>query len=91
MGVPRGFFLDNFIEGHRMEMHWETDYHREASIQTEYSDNLRPYYDEYYVPKVIKDMSTKKILCTEFVNGVEVDLIASESQELRDKVGTLML
>lgn len=36
-------------------------------------------------------MSNKEILCTEFVDGVEIDTLMGESQEVRNKVGALML
>lgn len=46
---------------------------------------------KYYAPKVVDHLSNKEILCTEFVDGVEIDTLMSEPQEVRDRVGALML
>jgi len=46
---------------------------------------------KYYAPKVIAHLSNKEILCTEFVDGVEIDTLMHESQQVRDRVGSLML
>jgi len=56
-----------------------------------YAERLKPYPTEYYTPKVITDMSTKHILCTEFVDGVEIDTLKNEPQAVRDRAGALML
>lgn len=47
--------------------------------------------DKYYAPAVIDHLSNTNILCAEFVDGVEIDTLVNESQELRDRIGTLML
>lgn len=36
---------------------------------------MKEYLDDYYVPKVIENMTTKHLLCTEFVDGVEIDTL----------------
>jgi len=35
--------------------------------------------EKYYAPSVIDDLSNKELLCTEFVNGVEIDTLVTES------------
>jgi len=47
-------------------------------MQRHYSDRLAPYPKDYYTPKVFTDMTTKHIICTEFVDGVEIDTLTSE-------------
>jgi len=49
------------------------------------------YPDDYYTPKVYEDLTTKHLLCTEFVDGVEIDTLIHESQSVRNRVGSLML
>lgn len=36
-------------------------------------------------------MTTKTILCSEFISGTELDDISKESQETRNRVGSLIL
>lgn len=78
-GFPRGLYLNELIETTRGELHWECDYLREARYQTAYRKRLLDYPTEYYAPEVITDMTTKHLLCTEFVDGVEIDTITTQS------------
>ena len=92
MGIfPRGLYINKFIEVTRKELHWECDYEREAAYQTKYRNAISASPDKYYAPEVIDHLSTKSILCSEFVDGVEIDTLQNESQELRDRIGSLML
>ena len=78
LGVfPRGLYLDEAIKVTRGELHWECDYEREASYQTKYRNHCIRSPQKYYTPKVIEDMSTREILCTEFVDGVEIDTLVN--------------
>ena len=52
---------------------------------------MLPYMDDYYCPEVIHDMTTKRVLCSEFIDGVEIDMLGRESQEVRDRAGTVLL
>lgn len=90
-GFPRGLFLNELIETTRKELYWETDYIREAEMQMHYAEKLRPYPNDYYTPKVIEDMSSKHILCSEYVDGVEVDTLKKESEEVRNRASALLL
>ena len=92
LGVfPRGLFLEEAIKVTREELHNECDYEREATYQTKYRNSCIVSPQKFYTPKVIDDMSTKEILVTEFVDGVEIDTLGDLSQEVRNRVGALML
>lgn len=88
---PRGLYLDELIKVTRGELHWECDYSREASFQTQYRNACLSSPDKYYAPEVIEHLSTKEILCSEFVEGVEIDTFRLDTQEVRDRIGALML
>ena len=60
-------------------------------MQRHYADRLSPYPLDYYTPKVYADMSTKHILCTEFIDGVEIDTLNNQPQEVKDRAGSLLL
>lgn len=80
LGVfPRGLYLNELINVTRGELHWECDYQREAQVQSLYRNKLLVSPDKFYAPKVIEHLSNKEILCSEFVNGVEIDTFARES------------
>jgi len=52
---------------------------------------LSPYPQDYYTPHVFTDMTTKHLLCTEFIDGVEIDTLNNQPQEVKDRAGTLLL
>ena len=44
-------------------------------MQTRYHDKCIVSPDKYYAPKVVPHLSSREILCTEFVEGVEIDTL----------------
>jgi len=72
---PRGLYIDELINVSRLELHDECDYEREASYQMRYHNSCIVSPLKYYTPRVISHMSNKEILCTEFVDGVEIDTL----------------
>jgi len=88
---PRGLFLNEVIDVARGELHWECDYDREALYQREYKKHADKYPKDFYVPQVIDEMSTKHLLCTEFIYGKEIDTFVNASQELRNRIGSILI
>ena len=76
---PRGLYIDELINVSRIELRDECDYLREAAYQRRYHDACTVSPHKYYCPRVIDDMSNKEILCSEFVDGVEIDTLLNES------------
>lgn len=72
-------YLDELIKVTRHELHWECDYSREAQYQIKYGKAASVSPTKYGVPKVIEHLSTKEVLCSEFVEGIEVDTLVNES------------
>jgi len=87
---PRGLYLNEAIDVARNELHWECDYNREAFYQRAYREKLLAYEGDYYCPMIIDHLSTRNIMCSEFVDGREIDTFMNESQEVRDRIGTLL-
>jgi hypothetical protein len=69
--VPSGLFIDNIVKAGKIELSWEVDYIREAEYTQKFAQLLKPYQDNerLHVPKLIKELSTKKIITLEIVNG----------------------
>lgn len=88
---PRGLYLNEAIDVARAELHWECNYEREAAYQRAYKKHLVAYPKDFYCPAVIDHLSTKSILCSEFVDGVEVDTFLDAPQELRNRIGSLLI
>lgn len=51
------------------------------------------YPKDFYCPQVIDHLSTKTILCTEFIDGREIDTFMGEggTQKDRDRIGELLI
>lgn len=83
--LPRGLFLNNTVKVFRGELADECNYEKEAENGRRMRDNLRdePFYE---VPRVIDELSTRKVLTTELMSGRPLSEIKGFSQELRDKV-----
>ncbi|XP_066308849.1 protein ABC transporter 1, mitochondrial-like isoform X1 [Miscanthus floridulus] len=88
--IPKGLFLDRTMKVAKQELARECDYVLEASNQKRYKELLCDG-DGYYVPKVIYQLSSKKVLTSEFVPGVPIDKVAQLSQETRNYVGCKLL
>ncbi|KAM3239878.1 hypothetical protein ACQJBY_053520 [Aegilops geniculata] len=85
--IPKGLFLDRAIKVAKLELARECDYFLEASNQKRYKELLSDS-EGYYVPKVTDELSSKKVLTSEFVPGVPIDKVAVLSQETRNYVGS---
>lgn len=69
---PPGMFIDNIVKVAKRELAWEVDYNREAEYTTNFADMIKDY-PEFKVPIVAKDLTTERVITTEFVPGVPMD------------------
>lgn len=88
--LPDALYVDRVVDVARKELKWECDYRREAECSEKYA-NLLKDDDVFYVPKVFKELSTGNILTTELVEGVSVDKVINENQEVRNSVSRNIL
>jgi len=90
---PRGLYLNEAIDVARGELHWECNYEREATYQRAYREHLLAYPKDFYCPKVVDHLSTRTLLCSEFVEGREVDTFMGSggTQAMRNRIGGLLL
>ncbi|CAF1715182.1 protein ABC transporter 1, mitochondrial [Brassica napus] len=88
--IPKGLFLDRAVKVAKEELARECDYEIEAVSQKHFRKFLSDT-PGFYVPRVVDELSSKKILTTELISGVPIDKVASLDQETRDHVGRKML
>ncbi|KAF0901798.1 hypothetical protein E2562_006258 [Oryza meyeriana var. granulata] len=88
--IPKGLFLDRAMKVAKLELARECDYVLEATNQKRYKELLSDS-EGYYVPKVIDELSSKKVLTSEFVPGFPIDKVAKLDQETRNYVGSKLL
>lgn len=68
------------------ELQAECDYNREARAANVFRELLSNNSD-FYVPCVYTELSTKRVLTTEFVVGKVLDACIDEPQTIRDWIG----
>lgn len=88
--IPKGLYLDRAMKVAREELSRECDYELEAANQKRFRDILSNTKG-FYVPYVVDDISSKRVLTTELVSGIPIDKVAQLSQETRNYVGKKLL
>ncbi|KAH8289228.1 hypothetical protein KR054_002001 [Drosophila jambulina] len=87
---PQGFFIDNVVRVAKRELQWEVDYDREAEYTEKFREMISPY-PEYYVPQVVRELTTSSVLTTELVPGVPLDKCFDLSYEHRSHIAASVL
>ncbi|KAK7392166.1 hypothetical protein VNO78_20596 [Psophocarpus tetragonolobus] len=88
--IPKGLYLDRAIKVAKEELSRECDYTLEAANQKRFRDLLTDT-DGFYVPKVVDDISSKRVLTTELVRGITIDKVALLDQDTRNYIGKKLL
>ncbi|CAG2106507.1 unnamed protein product [Medioppia subpectinata] len=94
--LPEGLFVENIMRYARKELSWEVDYNREALCQHKYRQLLSTRLNNkgLYVPKVIDQLSTKRVFTSELISGIPVDRLEkmdSIPQELKNRIAKQLL
>mmetsp|Transcript_16051 Transcript_16051/g.35727 ORF Transcript_16051/g.35727 Transcript_16051/m.35727 type:complete len:610 (-) Transcript_16051:63-1892(-) len=95
--APPGLFIDEVIRVGREELRVECDYVREAENQTRFrklllsDDVLSGPECKLSVPRVIPELSTKRVLTTEMAPGGTIDKVSNLDQEERNRIGRAIL
>lgn len=95
--APPGLFIDEVIRVGREELKVECDYVREAENQTKFrelllsDDVLSGPECKLSVPRVIPELSTRRILTTEMAPGGTIEKVSNLDQEERNRIGRAIL
>lgn len=88
---PRTMFLDDFITASRVELKEECDYVLEAEKQRKYREFAKQI-PNVEVPEVIDELSTKNILTSRLIKGIDLDTCVQKlSQEEKNQVGSMIM
>lgn len=88
--LPKGFYLDQAMKVAKVELARECNYELEAANQKRFRELLSGA-DGFYVPLVIDEISSMRVLSTELVTGVSIEKVAPLNRETRDYVGRKLL
>lgn len=92
--APPGLFIDEIIRVGRKEVLLECDYEREMANQKKFQGLVEadPLLSQVFkVPRVIEELTTKRILTTEFVPGGSIEKVANLSQVERNRIGRAVM
>lgn len=93
--LPDGMYVDNVMRVARKELSWELNYEREAECQEKFRALMEPYSKEERigVPKVYREVCTKKIFTSDLVPGVPIDRLFTSDvpQELKNSVAKRLM
>ncbi|EFA75709.1 ABC1 family protein kinase [Heterostelium album PN500] len=95
--APDTAYLESSLGSARDELMKETDYLNEADNQMKMKHLIESssssHLKHFYVPSIITNLTTKRILTSEFVEGVSIDQINTEqhNQKTRDWVSKNIL
>ncbi|KAG5440136.1 hypothetical protein PCANB_001705 [Pneumocystis canis] len=85
--LPKGLYLDRIIDVARKELNWECDYQREAEC-IKHFQKLFKNDQTFYVPKVIPEISNKRVLVMERLWGKSLGKVNGLNQEIKNWIGT---
>ena len=91
---PKGLYINEVVKIAKAELALECDYRHEAQCQQEYRDRMEasPHLrDMFVVPRVVPELSSRRVITGEWMAGVAIDQIKSLEQSVRDRVGTALL
>ncbi|CAE6541219.1 unnamed protein product [Rhizoctonia solani] len=89
--LPRGLYLDRTLAVMKGELADECDYEREATCVERFGEFLGGENERFRVPKVIRELTTKRALAMEWMEGVSVAKGARWPQKTRDQIATDIL
>lgn len=89
--LPVEFDITGIIDEAKRQLHQEADYIQEAEYLRTYHRLVRDE-ERFVVPKVHEDLTTKRILAMDYVEGVPLESLGEDdvAQALRDSVGELL-
>ena len=90
--LPKGLFLDPLVAVAREELTAECDYVAEAAAQERFRGLVADDAD-FVVPAVVRELSTKHVLTTTWLEGAPIDQAVARGlpQEERNRIATKLL
>ncbi|XP_037740327.1 atypical kinase COQ8B, mitochondrial isoform X2 [Chelonia mydas] len=86
--LPAGLFANNTLQVLQRELEWECDYRREADCARSFRQLLAgdPFFE---VPRVVGELTTRRVLTMELGSGVPLDQCLELPQDIRNEVTLL--
>ncbi len=86
--IPKSIDVSDLLDEAKKQLHAEANYQQEAQYLKQFrqllSDDAR-----FLIPDIYDDLTCETILAMSFVEGIEIEQLAKQSQAVRDEVMTL--
>ncbi|XP_036994712.2 atypical kinase COQ8A, mitochondrial [Artibeus jamaicensis] len=83
--LPEGLFPEHLIDVLRRELALECNYEREAACARKFRELLKDH-PFFYVPEIVDELCSPRVLTTELVSGFPLDQAEELSQEIRNEI-----
>lgn len=88
--LPKGLDIAPLLVAAKQQLHEEADYAREGECLLKYRQLLEGS-TEFLVPELAAEFSTEHVLAMTYVKGVPIEALATQSQEIRDRVAANLI
>eukprot|EP00192_Tetraselmis_astigmatica_P024868 CAMPEP_0117679190 /NCGR_PEP_ID=MMETSP0804-20121206/17687_1 /TAXON_ID=1074897 /ORGANISM="Tetraselmis astigmatica, Strain CCMP880" /LENGTH=623 /DNA_ID=CAMNT_0005488605 /DNA_START=206 /DNA_END=2077 /DNA_ORIENTATION=+ len=92
--LPKGAYVEEAVRVAKEELALECNYTNELTAQARFKQLIEgnpALARSFHVPDVVPELSSEKVLTTEWVAGVPIDQVASMPEEVRNNVATRLL
>ncbi|WP_318491111.1 ABC1 kinase family protein [Photobacterium leiognathi] len=86
--IPKSIDVSELLEEAKKQLHTEADYQQEANYLKSFS-RLMADDPRFLIPEIYDDLTCETILAMSFVEGIEIEQLAKQPQEVRDEVMSL--
>ncbi|UJF17908.1 AarF/ABC1/UbiB kinase family protein [Vibrio sp. SS-MA-C1-2] len=83
--IPKGVNYQELLEDAKIQLHDEADYLREADFAQQYKTLLNDNKN-FIVPDIYPECSCDTVLTMTFIDGVAIESLVDEPQEVKDRV-----
>uniref|UniRef100_A0A486XV84 Ubiquinone biosynthesis monooxygenase UbiB n=1 Tax=Rheinheimera sp. BAL341 TaxID=1708203 RepID=A0A486XV84_9GAMM len=83
--LPSGVDYQSLLHEAKQQLNNEADYQLEAAYLSRYRQLLQQD-TAYLLPEVLPELGSKNILCMTYVEGVPIETLQHDSQQVRDRV-----
>ncbi|MEN3972284.1 AarF/ABC1/UbiB kinase family protein [Sphingomicrobium sp. XHP0235] len=83
--LPKELDIAPLLDAAKEQLHEEADYEREARELVAYAERLAGDA-RYVLPEMVSELTTPQILAMTYVEGVPIERLAGEPQDVRDSV-----
>jgi len=88
--VPKSLNISPLLSEAKLQLHQEADYRREATMLMRYRSYLEDN-THFVIPATYPPLTSDTVLAMDYIEAVDLDILQSEPQAVRDKLMTALM